>query len=94
MCLTSLEQKLQRFESLFLTVELRIHVLDHIRYKIYKIDYIYFGTRSIIVCSEHVTIQDTKYIAEDSFFADIVGLKALSHLIPHFQKLILFEYSR
>ena len=28
--------------------------------------YIYFGTRSIIVRSENVTIQHTKYIAEDS----------------------------
>ena len=34
----------------------------------YKTDYIYVGTHSIIVCSKNVTIQHTKYIAEDSFF--------------------------
>ena len=39
-------------------------------------DYIYFGTRSIIVCSENVTkIQHTKYIAEDSFSANIGGIE-------------------
>ena len=34
--------------------------------------YIYFGTRSIIVCSENVTIQNTKYITEDRFSVNLL----------------------
>ena len=33
------------------------------------------GTRSIIVCSENVTIKHTKYIAKDSFSANIELLR-------------------
>ena len=62
LCLTLLEQKLQRFESLFWSVVL------------YRTDYIYFGTRSIIVFSEKVTILHIKYIAKDRLFCEHIGV--------------------
>ena len=41
----------------------------------------YFGTRSITVCSENVTIQHTKYRVENSFFAEMGGFEG--HFPPY-----------
>ena len=43
-------------------------------------DYINLVHVYIIVCSKNVTIQHTKYIAEDSFSADMGGFEG--HFLP------------
>ena len=55
-----------------------------------KADYIYFETSSIIVCFEkRENLIHKRYSGRQLFLRTLVGLKAISHPIPHIGKLLI-----